>query len=45
LTLVAIAENFGYRQISNIWRMRGLWQFMRKQQGWGEMTRRGFAGP
>lgn len=45
LTLVAIAENFGYRQISNIWRVRGLWQFMRKQQGWGEMTRRGFAGP
>ncbi|HEY0629521.1 MAG TPA: glycosyltransferase [Sphingomicrobium sp.] len=42
LTLVAIAENFGYRQISNFWRLRGLWQFLRKQQGWGQMTRRGF---
>lgn len=42
LTLVAIAENFGYRQVSNFWRLRGLWQFLRKQQGWGQMTRRGF---
>ena len=42
LTVVAIAENFGYRQLSNFWRLRGLWQFLRKQQGWGQMTRRGF---
>ncbi|HWH23014.1 MAG TPA: glycosyltransferase [Allosphingosinicella sp.] len=42
LTLVSIAENFGYRQLSNFWRVRGLWQFLRKQQGWGQMTRRGF---
>jgi cellulose synthase/poly-beta-1,6-N-acetylglucosamine synthase-like glycosyltransferase len=42
LTGVAVAENFGYRQLSNFWRVRGLWQFMRKQQGWGTMTRKGF---
>jgi hypothetical protein len=42
LTAVAVIENFGYRQLSNAWRLRGWWQFMRKQQGWGEMTRRGF---
>ena len=42
LTLVAAAENFGYRQLSNFWRVRGLWQFLRKQQGWGTMTRKGF---
>ncbi|RIX26998.1 glycosyltransferase family 2 protein [Sphingomonas edaphi] len=42
LTVVAIVENFGYRQLSNFWRLRGLWQFLRKQQGWGQMTRRGF---
>jgi hypothetical protein len=42
LTLVAIAENFGYRQLSNVWRVRGFWQFLRKQQGWGQMTRKGF---
>ncbi len=42
LTLVAIVENFGYRQLSNVWRVHGFWQFLRKQQGWGQMTRKGF---
>jgi hypothetical protein len=42
LTAVSVFENFGYRQISNLWRLRGFWQFLRKQQGWGQMTRRGF---
>jgi cellulose synthase/poly-beta-1,6-N-acetylglucosamine synthase-like glycosyltransferase len=42
LTAVAVAENFGYRQIANFWRIRGWWQFLRKQQGWGTMTRKGF---
>ena len=42
LAAVAVAENFGYRQLSNLWRLRGMWQFLRKQQGWGQMTRRGF---
>jgi cellulose synthase/poly-beta-1,6-N-acetylglucosamine synthase-like glycosyltransferase len=42
LTCVAVAENLGYRQLSNVWRVWGLWQFLRKQQGWGQMTRKGF---
>ncbi|WP_300973086.1 glycosyltransferase family 2 protein [Sphingomonas sp. LHG3406-1] len=42
LTLVSVAENFGYRQLSNFWRLRGLWQYLRKQKGWGQMTRKGF---
>lgn len=42
LTLVAVLENFGYRQFSNVWRIRGFWQFLRKKQGWGQMTRKGF---
>jgi cellulose synthase/poly-beta-1,6-N-acetylglucosamine synthase-like glycosyltransferase len=42
LTAVAVAENFGYRQLANFWRIRGWWQFLRKQQGWGTMTRKGF---
>ncbi len=42
LMAVAIAENFGYRQISNFWRLRGWWEFIRKKQGWGKMTRKGF---
>ena len=43
LTAVAVLENLGYRQLSNIWRLRGFWQFLTKKQGWGAMTRKGFA--
>ena len=43
LASVAVLENFGYRQLSNIWRLQGWWQFLRKQQSWGTMTRKGFA--
>jgi len=42
LTVVAVLENFGYRQLSNFWRIRGWWQFVRRKQGWGQMTRKGF---
>ena len=43
LAAIAVLENFGYRQLSNIWRLQGWWQFLRKQQTWGQMTRKGFA--
>jgi cellulose synthase/poly-beta-1,6-N-acetylglucosamine synthase-like glycosyltransferase len=42
LTGAAIMENFGFRQINNFWRLEGIWQYMRGQQGWGTMTRTGF---
>jgi cellulose synthase/poly-beta-1,6-N-acetylglucosamine synthase-like glycosyltransferase len=42
LTFIAVLENFGYRQLNNLWRVRGWWQFLRKRQGWGEMKRKGF---
>ena len=42
LTLIAVIENFGYRQLSNIWRIQGWWQFLRGEHGWGKMTRKGF---
>ena len=44
LAAVAVIENFGYRQLSNVWRLQGWWQFVRKQQAWGAMTRKGFGG-
>jgi cellulose synthase/poly-beta-1,6-N-acetylglucosamine synthase-like glycosyltransferase len=44
LTAVSVIENFGYRQLANLWRLRGWWQFLRKQEGWGTMTRKGFKG-
>ena len=40
---VAVIENFGYRQLSNIWRLQGWWQWLRGQESWGTMTRKGFA--
>ena len=43
LAIIAVVENFGYRQLSNFWRLQGWWQFVRKQQSWGTMTRKGFA--
>lgn len=43
LALISVVENFGYRQLSNFWRLQGWWQFVRKQQSWGTMTRKGFA--
>lgn len=41
LGFVAILENFGYRQLNNIWRIMAWWRFLRKKQIWGEMTRVG----
>ncbi|HZV83375.1 MAG TPA: glycosyltransferase [Brevundimonas sp.] len=42
LTFVAVLENFGYRQLNNLWRLRGVWQYLRRSQSWGAMTRKGF---
>lgn len=42
LTFAAVLENFGYRQLNNLWRLRGYWQYLRGAQGWGTMTRVGF---
>jgi cellulose synthase/poly-beta-1,6-N-acetylglucosamine synthase-like glycosyltransferase len=43
LTLAAVAENFGYRQLNNFWRVKGYWQYLRADNSWGEMTRTGFS--
>lgn len=43
LTLAAVLENFGYRQINNFWRVKGWWQYLRANQQWGEMTRTGLS--
>ena len=42
LFLIAILENFGYRQISTYWRARGLLSAARGVRSWGEMDRVGF---
>ena len=42
LGLVAVVENFGYRQLCNLWRIQGWWQYLRKHEQWGLMTRKEF---
>ena len=36
------AENFGYRQLSVVWRIRGMWRYLRGRKDWGTMVRVGF---
>lgn len=46
LTLAAILENFGYRQLNSWWRLQGIWQWISgRQASWGEMQRKGVQTP
>lgn len=40
LGAMAVLENFGYRQINTVWRIMGCWQFLKKDQSWGDMPRK-----
>lgn len=42
LLALAVVENFGYRQLSTWWRLRGTFSSLRRVKGWGKMERRGF---
>ncbi len=42
LALFGVLENFGYRQLSMWWRLRGTVDFLRNTRGWGTMVRKGF---
>jgi cellulose synthase/poly-beta-1,6-N-acetylglucosamine synthase-like glycosyltransferase len=42
LTLYGLLENFGYRQLNSLWRAWAIVSFLRKNQSWGAMERRGF---
>lgn len=44
LVAVAVIENFGYRQLVNLWRVVGHWRFLRGATGWGKARRRPFEG-
>ncbi len=43
LTIAAVIENFGYRQLANLWRIQGHWQYWRGAAHWGKQTRKEFA--
>ena len=38
----ALLENFGYRQLTVWWRLRGTLDYLRGVQSWGAMQRTGF---
>jgi cellulose synthase/poly-beta-1,6-N-acetylglucosamine synthase-like glycosyltransferase len=42
LLLYAVLENFGYRQLTLYWRLRGLWDAWRGKTGWEKFGRVGF---
>ena len=37
----AVLENLGYRQLTVVWRLRGIWKYLRGRTDWGVMERRG----
>jgi cellulose synthase/poly-beta-1,6-N-acetylglucosamine synthase-like glycosyltransferase len=41
----ALVESFGYRQITVVWRLRGLIKYVRRRTDWGVMSRKGFTPP
>jgi hypothetical protein len=44
LLLVSLFEGLGYRQLTAVWRLRGLVRYARGSREWGAMTREGFSG-
>lgn len=42
LLLLAVLENFGYRQLHSWWRLKAIFDLMRKEKGWGGMQRKAF---
>jgi cellulose synthase/poly-beta-1,6-N-acetylglucosamine synthase-like glycosyltransferase len=40
---LGIIENFGFRQLTTWWRIKGTYDFLRGKSGWGAMTRTGFS--
>jgi len=39
----SLIESFGYRQITVVWRLKGIWDYLRGVKSWGAMQRAGFA--
>jgi hypothetical protein len=41
MVLYSVLENFGYRQLNDVWRVLALFDLARRKQGWGAQRRRG----
>lgn len=42
LLVFAVLENFGYRQLNDVWRVQAFYDMARRRHQWGEMRRSGF---
>ena len=42
LFVLALLENFGYRQLHSWWRLKAIFDLIRKKKSWGEMQRKAF---
>src|SRR5512134_1441905 len=42
LLIYALLENFGYRQLNLLWRVRGIWDYYFGKKGWEKFERIGF---
>jgi len=45
LILWAVAEQIGFRQLTIVWRLRGMRKYLQGSTEWGAMTRKGFSPP
>jgi len=45
LLFYGFLENFGYRQMTLLWRIRGIWDFLFTDKGWEKFERKGFGEP
>ena len=43
LLIFCLVEHFPYRQLTMIWRLQGMWQYLRGDVQWRELKRTGFA--
>lgn len=42
MCIFAVLENFGYRHLTLIWRIKGIYAYFKGSKQWGAMTRKGF---
>jgi cellulose synthase/poly-beta-1,6-N-acetylglucosamine synthase-like glycosyltransferase len=45
LLVFCFLEHFPYRQLNLLWRLQGLWRYLRRDTSWGELKKAGLSKP
>jgi cellulose synthase/poly-beta-1,6-N-acetylglucosamine synthase-like glycosyltransferase len=45
LMVASVVENFGYRQVLGLFKVKAFFDFLRRRRAWGRMEREGFRAP